>query len=310
MGAKSANTWISTAIIIFGFVAVFGLTRFVDSKHPPLPAGYEDSDLALQGSRLKGFAFGAEGLLADWYWMNSLQYIGGKISSVGLTNLNLDDMTALNPRLLYPYLNTATDLDPHFMAPYSYGATVLPAIDPAQAIALTEKGIANNPDQWRLYQYLGYIYWRLNDYEKAADVYQQGSRVPDAPDFFEMMAAKMKSEGGSRDVARDIYRQIVRESQDEASRKSAALRLQQLDSLDDRDVINPALKTFQQRNGRCASKWQEILPLLSNAKLPNGRELRIDEANNLVDPSGIPYRLVQSICEAHIDWPKSKIPPV
>jgi tetratricopeptide (TPR) repeat protein len=186
----------------------------------------------------------------------------------------------------------------------------LPAIDPAQAIALTEKGITNNPDQWRLHQYLGYIYWRLNDYEKAAEVYQRGASVPDAPAFFPLMAAKMKTEGGSRDVARDIYRQVVKESQDEASRKSAGLRLLQLDSLDDRDVINPALRAFRDKNGRCATKWQEILPLLPDKKLPNGRELRIDESNNLVDPSGIPYRLVQSICEAHIDFPKSKIPPV
>ena len=310
MGSKSANTWMPAAIIIVGFAAVFGLTRFVERQRPPLPAGYQDADLALQGARLKGFAFGAEGLLADWYWMNSLQYIGGKISSVGLTNLNLDDMTALNPRLLYPYLNTATDLDPNFMAPYSYGATILPAIDPSQAIALTEKGIANNPDQWRLYQYLGYIHWRLKDYEKAAEVYRQGSLVPSAPDFFELMAAKMKTEGGSRDVAREIYQQVVRESQDEASRKSAALRLQQLDSLDDRDLINPALRAFRERNGRCAAKWQEIIPLLSNAKLPHGRELRIDQSNNIVDPSGIPYRLVGSLCEAHIDWPTSKIPPI
>lgn len=309
MGSKSANTWIAAVIIVIGFAGVFALTRFVEGRRPPMPAGYQDADLALQGSRLKGFVFGAEGLVADWYWMTSLQYIGGKISSVGVNNLNLDDMTALNPRLLYPYLNTATELDPHFMAPYSYGATILPAIDSSQAVALTEKGIANNPDQWRLHQYLGYIHWKLKDYEKAADAYKRGSEVPDAPIFFSMMAAKMKTEGGSRDVAREIYQQIVDESQDASSRKSASLRLQQIDSLDDRDAINPALRIFKERNGRCATTWKEVLPLLANAKLPRGRELKIDNANNLVDPSGIPYRLAASTCEAQIDWPKSKIPP-
>jgi tetratricopeptide (TPR) repeat protein len=219
-------------------------------------------------------------------------------------------MTALNPRLLYPYLNTATDLDPHFMAPYSYGATILPAIDAAQAIALAEKGIANNPNEWRLHQYLGYIHWRLEDYGKAADVYEQGSRVPNAPPFFRMMTAKMRTEGGSRDVARSIYFQITQESQDEASKKSATLRLQQIDSLDDRDVINPVLKSFRERHGRCPSTLKEILPLLSDAKLPNGRELKIDKDDNIVDPSGIPYKLVQSTCQAYIDWPTSKIPPI
>jgi tetratricopeptide (TPR) repeat protein len=196
------------------------------------------------------------------------------------------------------------------MAPYSYGATILPAIDPNQAIALTEKGIVHNPHEWRLYQYLGYIHWKSKNYEKAAESYQKGAEIPNAPAFFAMMAAKMKTEGGSRDVARDMYKQILEESGDAASRKSAALRLQQVDSLDDRDAINAALKTFQERNGRCPTKLSEILPLVANAKLPNGRKLRIDEANNLVDPSGIPYRLVESKCEAFTDWPKSKIPPI
>ncbi|MEP6705063.1 MAG: hypothetical protein ABJB34_09695, partial [Acidobacteriota bacterium] len=139
-------------VILSGLIAVFFLTGFVERQRPPIPLNYEDEDMAFRGSQFKGFVFGAEGLVADWYWMNSLQYMGKKISSVGLENLNIEDMRSLNPRLLYPYLNSAADMDPQFIPPYSYGATILPAIDPEQAIALTEKGIANNPDHWRLYQ--------------------------------------------------------------------------------------------------------------------------------------------------------------
>ncbi len=310
MLSGSTKTALAGALIVFGFAAAFALTRFIENERPPLPAGYEDQDLALQGSRLKGFVFGGEGLVADWYWMNSLQYFGRKIGAVGLENLNLDDMTSMNPRLLYPYLSNATDLDPKFIAPYLYGATILPAIDPAQAIALTEKGIVHNPDQWRLHQYLGYIHWRLKDYDKASEVYEEGSRVSGAPVFFKMMAARMKVEGGGRDIAREMYKQLLAESQDDVSRRNVELRLMQIDSLDERDLINPALKTFAERNGRCATKWQEILPLLSNARLPNGGRLRVDESNQLVDPSGIPYRLDATKCEAAIDRPKSKIPVV
>lgn len=310
MDPHARKTIFATAVIIAGFVAVIALTRFVEASRPALPAGYEDADLGLQGSRLEGFAFGAEGLLADWYWMNSLQYMGKKISTVGLSNLNLDDMRPLNPRLLYPYLNNATDLDPKFMAPYSYGATILPAIDPAHAIALTEKGIVNNPDNWRLYQYLGYIYWRQGDYEKASEVYGRGVKIEGSPIFLKMMEARMKTEGGSRDTAREMYRQIAAESNDEVSRESAELRLLQIDSLDERDIINPAMRTFLEQNGRCINSWQEILPQLSTTKLPSGRSLRIDRSNNLVDPSGVPYRLDREKCSAEINWPTSKIPPV
>lgn len=299
MVSKLEKMWIGVALIVLGFVSVFFLTRFVEAVRPPLPAGYEDEDIALQGSRLKGWTFGAEGLLADWYWMNSLQYLGKKISSVGLENLNLNDLRPLNPRLLYPYLNNATTLDPKFMAPFSYGATILPAIDPAQAIALTEKGIGNNPDQWRLHQYLGYIYWKLGEYDKASEVYARGSTIAGAPPFMKMMAARMKTEGGGRDIAREMYRQLLAEAQDERSRQNAELRLLQIDSLDERDLINAALKEFRESNSRCPTTWSELLPTLQKRSL-GGKGLRIDGSNNIVDPSGVPYSIDVSGCTAEL----------
>jgi len=306
MVSRSAKTVLSSFVIAGGFVLVFFLTGFVERERPPLPGGYEDEDIALQGSRFKGFVFGAEGLLADWYWMNSLQYIGKKISSVGLDNLNLDDMRSLNPRLLYPYLNNATDLDPKFIAPYSYGATILPAIDAQQAIELTEKGIANNPDQWRLYQYLGYIYWRIGNYQKASEVYAAGSQISGAPVFMRMMSARMKTEGGSRDIAREMYKQIVAEAEDERSRENASLRLLQIDSLDELDVINPALAEFREANSRCPASWSELLPTLQR-KLAGTKQLRIDRSNNIVDPSGVPYSITRENCTAELGA-QTKIP--
>ena len=98
-------------IIIAGFGAVFALSGFVERSRPPLPESFADSDLCLKGARLKGFAFGMEGLVADWYWMRSLQYIGDKVLASKSGNINIDDLRDLNPRLLYPYLENATDLE-------------------------------------------------------------------------------------------------------------------------------------------------------------------------------------------------------
>ncbi len=299
---------IAALIILTGFGAVFFLSRYIEANRISLPETYADSDLDLQGRRLKGFALGAEGLLADWYWMRSLQYMGGKISTRGLENLNLDDMTELNPRLLYPMLDNATTLDPKLMAAYSYGATILPAIDANLAIALTEKGISDNPDQWRLLQYLGYIHWRLKDYEKAAEAYDRGTRIPGAPVFFKLMAAKMRTDSGSRDTAREIYKQAMAEAEDRQTKTSAQLRLFQLDALDEMDVINKVLADHSSRTGRCVNGWPEALSALQAAPKPPGRDLRFDPSRNLVDPSGVPYRLNREKCQAEIDWPKSKIP--
>jgi tetratricopeptide (TPR) repeat protein len=295
MAATLRTTTLSTLIILCGLIAVFFLTGFVERRRPPLPVNFEDEDLALQGSKFKGFVFGGEGLVADWYWMNSLQYMGKKISTVGIDKLDLEDMRSLNPRLLYFYLNDATDMDPQFIPPYSYGATILPAIDPQQAIALTEKGIKNNPNNWRLYQYLGYIYWRLGNYAKAAEIYGRGAQIPGSPPFMKMMSARMQTEGGSRDMAREMYKQLLAEADDERSRENAELRLLQIDSLDERDLIGSALAEFRTSNHRCPLNWSELMPLLQR-KFPSARDIRIDRANNIVDPSGAPYLLNRKTC--------------
>lgn len=296
------------AVIIAGFAAIAALSGYLESVRPALAADYEDSDLSMNGSRLKGFVLGFEGLMADWYWMRSLQYIGDKIVNSPDKDINVDDLRNLNPRLLYPYLDNATDLDPHFIEPYSYGAIVLPAIDSAKAIAIAEKGIANNPDVWRLYQHLGYIYWKLGQYENAADTYQKGSEIAGAPPFMKLTAAAMRTEGGSRSTARQIFRQMLDGSDDPMVKITATRRLKELDSLDEREAIDKALADFVERNGRCANSLAEILPSLMHVRLPENKEFRVDSSNRLVDPTDAPYLLDKEICRVQLDRERTGLP--
>ncbi|MEJ7848541.1 MAG: hypothetical protein WKF92_10685 [Pyrinomonadaceae bacterium] len=299
--SSSKAIFISAAIIVFGFVSVFVLSNFLEQNRVQMPQGFEDADLTLEGKRLKGYALGAEGLLADWYWMKSLQYVGDKIIKVDPSNVNLENLTSLNPRLLYPYLDNATDLDPKFMAAYSYGASILPAIDPAKGIQLIEKGIRNNPGEWRLYHNLGYIHWRLKDYEKAGQIYKQGSEIEGSASFMKLMAASMQNQGESRDTARSMYSQLLNEAQDEQTKDNADFRLKELNALDERDAIRAALKKASEMNGRCPQSWNEVLPVLRTVILPAGNEFRVDNVNNLVDPAGDPYILDRKRCDVALN---------
>jgi tetratricopeptide (TPR) repeat protein len=305
--SKIATLFLSVAIIAGGLISVYAIQNYLEAHRTAMPDEWVDEDLSIHGGRMRGFAFGAEGLLADWYWMRSLQYIGRKLDT-STTQVNIDDLRPLDPRLLYPYLDTATDLDPQFLPAYTYGAVVLPAIDPELAIKLTKKGIAENPDAWRLYQYLGYIYWKLDRYEEASATYAAGAKVAGAPPFMALMEAAMKTQGGNRDTAREIYTKMANDDSDSQTQDYARFRLMQLDSLDEQDAIREGLKSFQEHNGSCPNGWPQLLPTLKNVKVKGGRSLRIDQRGEIVDPSGVPYILKADTCDVSLNYLDTKVP--
>lgn len=306
--AATKNLLLPLVVIAVGLAAVFVLNPRIEAVKPELPDAYTDADLAMQGSMLRGFAFGMEGMLADWYYIRGLQYIGGKMLK-RQGGIDLDNLSSLNPRLLYPFLETATSLDPHFVDAYSYGAIVLPAIDKEKAIALAEKGIRNNPNEWRLYQHLGFTYWKLGQYDLAAETYAKGAQIPGSSPFMALMAASMRTEGGSTSTARAIYRQMLAESTDEAVRITATRRLAKLDWLEERDAINGALAEFREKNGRCANTFGEVAQQIFQVQLPEGRKFRVDGGRRLVDPSNVPYLLDKEKCVVTLDRDRTELPP-
>lgn len=302
------QTFFAIAVILFGFVGVFFLSGFVEKNRPPMPVGYEDQDLVFQGAKAKDFSLGLNGLIADWYWMQSLQYLGGKFAKKPDAKINVNDLSEFNPKLLYPLLDNAASFDPQFLGVYEYGAVVLPAIDPNQAIKIVEKGIENNPNEWRLYNQLGYIYWKNEEYEKAAKAYERAASIEGASPLMKAMSAKMKSDGGSRETARVIYTQMFEEAQDSKTKQTAELFVMRLDALDQIDSINSVLQNFKQKNERCVNDLREILPVLVNTKLPNRNEFNLDKDKNLADPSGAPFVLDKENCSVGFDKDKTKLP--
>jgi hypothetical protein len=296
------------SIFIFGigFAAVTTLTSRIDAVRPPLPIGYEDEDLNVQGGKLRGYSFGAEGLVADWYWMRALQYMGKKIVE-NPQGVNIEDLKVLNPRLLYPMLDNAVTLDPRYMPVYSYGASVLPEIDPQAAIKLLEKGVEHNPDEWKLYHYLGYIYWQQKDYPKAAELYDRGSKIAGSPDWMRLMVVNMTTDGGGRETARQVYSRLAEEAQDEKTKTFAETKMMGLDALDDIDALSGVIQSFKNKTGRCAKNSRDILPLLRGVQLPHGRQFRVDRDDNLIDPSGSPYVFEEDKCSVRLDYAKTKV---
>ena len=281
-------------VIVVGLAVVVFLSRTLDSRRPPVNMAQSEEELYLSGNAAKRLSLGFNGLIADWYWMRSLQYVGGKMLSDPSRTL-MDSLSDLNLKLLAPLLDTATTLDPAFIEPYEYAAIVLPAVDVDAAIRLTKKGIAANPSSWRLYQHLGYIYWQLGDFHTAAETYGTGAKIPGAPEWMEAMKARMLTEGGSRSTAREIYTRMYQESTDPKVKEMAAIRLKQLESLDQRDVVRKVLTAYMNKRSSCPTTWQAIAPVLQSLGFS------LDRQGAPVDPEGHPYRLITANGKCDID---------
>jgi tetratricopeptide (TPR) repeat protein len=287
-------------LVAAGLAACFGLTRWLDARRAAQDpfASYEELYLKPETARRMSLAF--NGLAADWYWLRSLQYVGRKMDAYQ-ERFSLDDLSPLGVKRLAPLLEQATALDPQFMAAYEYGAVVLPSIDRDAAVRLVERGIRENPQDWWLYQHLGYIHWQAGRFDKAGEAYEAGARQPGAPRWMNVMAAQMRAQGGSREVARQMYLRMYEGANDDQVKELAVTRLAQIESLEERDRIRQALTAFRERAGRCPADWREVAPPLRNVRL------RLTAAGAPLDPSDVPYVLDTVRCDVELGE-DSKIP--
>lgn len=287
------------AMIFVGLALVVVLSKSIDARRPPVDLAVEEERLYVNGNTAKRLSLGFNGLVADWYWMRSLQYVGRKVLSLPQGAM-LDSLGQANLKLLPALLDTATSLDPEFIEPYEYGAIVLPGSDVDAAIRLTKKGIAANPSSWRLYHHLGYIYWQQGDHATAAETYGAGGQIPGAPPWMTAMKAKMLADGGSRTTAREIYSRMYEGSTDDKVKEMAQLRLLQLDAFDQIDILKKLLETLKARTGRCPASWKELEPIFRARRVP------VDGSGAPLDPSGTPYEL-KANCDVGVSY-DSKIP--
>jgi tetratricopeptide (TPR) repeat protein len=298
------NALLVSAIVV-GLVAVTLLSRTIDARRANNAGQFAEEPLYVSAPTAKRLSLAFNGLASDWYWMRSLQYVGGKIVNYEDThegNLDFGNLANLNLGLLPQLLQVCTALDPQFMAPYEYGAMILPELDSEHAIALLNFGIAQNPSAWRLYHHLGYIYWQRKDYLKASEVYAVGGKLPGAPTWMAAMGARLKGEGGSRDSAREMYRHLFETTTDEAIKSMVAKQIIRLNSLDERDAVRSILIDFKTRSGRCALSWREVSEPLRAARL------NLDGMTGApIDPSGVPYELIKNGCDVGLNM-NTKVP--
>jgi hypothetical protein len=237
-------------------------------------AMHQDKDelLLRSGALLKKLSLGYEPLLADVYWTRVVQYYGVRARKPGATY-----------EQLWPLLDITTTLDPKLMIAYRFGAVFLserPPGGPGEAdlaVELVKRGIAENPDEWRLYEDLGFLYSiHLKDYEKAAEAYLEGSKNPNAQIWMKVMAARVAETGNELETSRLIWTGVYSSTNDQQVRRTALQHIHSLDAALGLKRLNDSSEDYWRKFGRFPTSMQE----LRDAGLIGG---------TLEDPAGYPY---------------------
>jgi hypothetical protein len=253
------------------FLAIVLLQTRIDAATRTI--AQEKEELLLRsGPLLKKLSLGYDSLLADIYWTRAVQYYGSRVGNKGEKF-----------ELLWPLLDITTSLDPHLTVAYRFGAIFLSEPAPIGAdradlaVELVKRGVASNPDDWRLESDLGFLYyWHLKNYPEASAAYLEASKKKDGPVLMKMMAAEIAAKGDSFSASRAIWTEIFETAQDPSTKKNAFQHLQSLQAQEDLLALNKYAEDYRKRTGRYPASVRELYERRVLSGIP-------------IDPAGIPY---------------------
>ena len=266
-----ASLTVLCAVLVIGLAGVWQLQHNIDAQLDS--THQEQDDLVLRSGRLvRAMSLEYAPLAANLYWTRVVQYYG---------NRPVNQQAKLE--LLWPLLDVTTTLDPNLIVAYRFGGMFLSdapprgAGQPQRGIELLRRGIRANPEYWRFYEDLGFIYYfDLHDYHNAAEALMAGSKVPGAMVWMKTAAARIAEKGESLEISAKLWSEIYNSTSEPSIKENAKVHLQLLRARADCDELNKLAAEYKKRTGRPP---KDVLDLVKAALLPG----------LAVDPVGVVY---------------------
>jgi hypothetical protein len=278
MGRRQGLVVPVLAVCCLGSAVALQLLR--DRVYPRAEAQAQALMYVRSTTAMRRIALSFDALMADVYWIRAIQHYGGD---------RLDPGKQRKYELLYPLLDITTSLDPLFTIAYRFGSIFLSEGYPGGpgrpdlAIALLQKGITAQPQNWQYYHDVAFVhYWQLRDARTAAEWFRKGAAQPGAPNWLEPVAATMLVEGGDRASARFLLRQIQK-SDERWLQRMASRGLMQLDAIDVMNALHARIKAGLPAGE--AYSWA----LLGRRGVLRG--IPVDPSGVPIDPTGVPFEL-------------------
>jgi len=206
-------------------------------------------------------ALGHKGLYADYLFLNTITFFGGKqMYQEKLTDEDWDYLAA--------GLEAVTDLDPYFLDPYvlAEGIMTWENMRFEDANHLLEKGTKYRTWDWRMPYYLGFNYFYfLKDYAKGSEYLMEASRRPGSPSFLPKLAARLSYYGDQAKTGVLFLTGVLAQTADENLRESL---LKRKTALEGAASLEEGMERFKKEQGRSPRNIEELLEKGYIDKLP------------------------------------------
>ncbi|WP_257459872.1 tetratricopeptide repeat protein [Archangium lipolyticum] len=193
-------------------------------------------------------------LLVDYLWIQLLQETGRA-------------RTAEEYLDIYPYADLITDLDPQFDTVYRFAGSALPTnlgretwVNTEESTRLLRKGLPLFPDDVRLLMLLAYNLSTFHkQYREAAQVLEQASKLPGAPEYLSALATRLYAQSGEVEAGMALAQSLVESAEDEETRAAFEQRIRDLEMEAQLQRVDKAIATFRENFGVAPPDIQTLL---------------------------------------------------
>jgi len=264
---------------------VVGLQIALDRQNDQRARQLENLRLLPRGEVLRPILLGYHHLGADLLWLRIVQVLGEQV------------LSEKDYEWLYHALDVVTTLDPQYAYVYDAGGTVLAELGGRVDLSnrLLQKGVAANPQAWRLPFVLGFNhFFHLHDYVKAGECMAQAAQLPGHPSYVETLAARLYVEGGSPALALQYLDAMIRQTVEPQLREIYVEKYKEVLIVRDLRLLDEAVARYRQSRG---TPPDALLDLVTGGLLPGipdepfGGEYRLNRQTGEVSSSTHPERL-------------------
>ncbi len=237
------------------------------------------------GKVLRVAALGFDRLIADLFWLRTVNYLGDERVHV----LGYPEAARLG--------ELVTDIDPKFRVVYTSMNGVLTVLrhEPDAAIALLEKG-TRHLSWWKLHFLLAFNYfWEKEDWARAAHHMQIAADLPGGPPHLSLLAARLYSTAGDPETALAFVRARLAELEPGEESEALARRVVDLWITRDLRAIEASVEKYIAMHGAPPERVAQLVEaglLEHEPRDPKGGSYRIEQG---APATSIPFERIDQL---------------